>query len=139
VDKETMRRTLKAVVKDWDLRQTWGWDYPMLAMTASRLYEPEMAVDFLLADAKNFQFGASGMTPRVHIAENGAELVAGAAPGPDGPGYRRVAETYFPSNGSFLLAIAMMVAGGSDTLDLNPGFPPNGQWVVHSEGIHRPP
>ncbi|MES1263433.1 MAG: hypothetical protein ABUL69_03700, partial [Peristeroidobacter soli] len=47
-DRETMRRTLNAVLKDWDLRQTWGWDWPMLAMTATRLDEPEKAVDFLL-------------------------------------------------------------------------------------------
>jgi hypothetical protein len=39
-DRETMRRTLKTVVSDWDLRQTWGWDWPMLAMTATRLDEP---------------------------------------------------------------------------------------------------
>ena len=48
-DRETMRRTLDAVIKDWDLRQTWGWDWPMLAMTATRLDEPEKAVDFLLS------------------------------------------------------------------------------------------
>ncbi|MEI9851929.1 MAG: hypothetical protein WDN24_15070 [Sphingomonas sp.] len=28
VDVETMRRTLRAVESDWDLRQTWGWDFP---------------------------------------------------------------------------------------------------------------
>ncbi len=128
-----MRRTLKAVAADWDMRQTWGWDYPMLAMTATRLDEPEMAINFLLTDAKNFQFGTSGMTPRVHLDQNMKELVAGATP--DGPGYRRAAETYFPSNGSLLLAIGLMVAGGSDVVELNPGFPPNGQWIVHSEGI----
>jgi hypothetical protein len=135
-DRETMRRTLDAVIKDWDLRQTWGWDWPMLAMTATRLDEPEKAVNFLLWDAKNFHFGTSGMTPRVHLDQNVAELLGNAAPGgPDGPGYRRAAETYFPSNGSLLLAVALMVAGGSDVHELNPGFPPNGQWVVHSEGI----
>jgi len=32
-----------------------------------------------------------------------------------------------------------MVAGGSDVVELNPGFPPNGQWIVHSEGIHSLP
>ena len=58
-DRETMRRTLDAVLKDWDLRQTWGWDWPMLAMTATRLDEPEKAVNFLLWDAKNFNFGSS--------------------------------------------------------------------------------
>ena len=135
-DRETMRRTLDAVLKDWDLRQTWGWDWPMLAMTATRLDEPEKAVNFLLWDAKNFNFGSSGMTPRVHLDQNVAELLGNAAPAsPDGPGYRRAAETYFPSNGSLLLAVALMVAGGSDVHELNPGFPPNGQWIVHSEGI----
>jgi len=124
-DRETMRRTLKAVVSDWDLRQTWGWDWPMLAMTATRLDEPEMAVNFLLGDAKNFQFGLSGMTPRAHIE-------AGSL---DGPGYRRAAETYFPSNGALLLAVGLMVAGGQSVHELNPGFPPDGQWIVHSEGI----
>jgi hypothetical protein len=132
-DRETMRSTLKAVVSDWDMRQTWGWDYPMLAMTATRLDEPEMAINFLLTDARNFQFGSSGMTPRVHLDENMKELVAGAAP--DGPGYRRAAETYFPSNGALLLAVGLMVAGGQSVHELNPGFPPNGQWIVHSEGI----
>ena len=24
-------------MRDWDLRQTWGWDFPMMAMTAARL------------------------------------------------------------------------------------------------------
>jgi hypothetical protein len=136
-DRETMRRTLDAVLKDWDLRQTWGWDWPMLAMTATRLDEPEKAVDFLLSDAKNFNFGTSGMTPRVHLDQNVSELLTNASS--DGPGYRRAAETYFPSNGSLLLAVALMVAGGSDVHELNPGFPPNGQWIVHSEGINPLP
>jgi len=136
-DRETMRRTLNAVMKDWDLRQTWGWDWPMLAMTATRLDEPEKAVDFLLWDAKNFNFGTSGMTPRVHLEQNVSELLTGSSP--DGPDYRRAAETYFPSNGSLLLAVGLMVAGGSDVVELNPGFPPNGKWIVHSEGINSLP
>jgi len=131
-DRETMRRTLKAVVADWDLRQTWGWDWPMLAMTATRIDEPQMAVNFLLTDAKNFQFGTSGMTPRVHIAEDSSQNATGS---PDWPGYRRAAETYFPSNGALLLAVGLMVAGGQSVHELNPGFPPDGQWIVHSEGI----
>jgi len=139
-DRETMRRTLDAVMKDWDLRQTWGWDWPMLAMTATRLDEPERAVDFLLGDARNFNFGTSGMTPRVHLDQNVDELLGTASPvSPDGPGYRRAAETYFPSNGSLLLAVGLMVAGGSSVHELNPGFPPNGQWIVHSEGINPLP
>ncbi len=133
VDRETMRRTLDEVVRFWDLRQTWGWDWPMLAMTATRLDEPELAVEFLLTDTKNFQFGVSGMTPRIHVMADSAPHAAGL--GVDGPGYRRAAETYFPSNGSLLLAAALMVAGGTGEGALNPGFPANGQWMVRSEGI----
>jgi hypothetical protein len=131
-DRETMRRTLNAVVSHWDLRQTWGWDWPMLAMTATRLDEPAMAVNFLLTDAKNFQFGTTGMTPRVHVLSDDAPHAAGSV---DGPGYRRAAETYFPSNGALLLAVGLMVSGGQSVHELNPGFPPDGQWIVHSEGI----
>ncbi len=128
VDRDRMRRTLDAVVTDWDLRQTWGWDWPMLAMTAARLGDGERAVTFLSSTpAKNFQFGVSGMTPRVHIAADDAPHAAGTA---DEPGYRRVAETYFPSNGALLLAVGMMASK-----DL---FPKAG-WVVRSEGLVSPP
>ena len=126
-DRETMRRTLDAVMNDWDLRQTWGWDWPMLAMTAWRLGERDRAFDFLLTDAKNFQFGTSGMTPRLHVADDTAPHAAGVD---DAPGYRRVAETYFPSNGSLLLAIAMMAN--------NPGVNDD-RWVIHAEGFRPLP
>jgi hypothetical protein len=132
-DRTTMARTLDAVLAHWDLRQTWGWDWPMLAMTATRLGRPDLAVDFLLTDQKNFQFGVAGMTPRVHIVADEAPHAAGI--GADGPGYRRAAETYFPSNGSLLLAVALMVGEKGEQ---NPGFPMEG-WVVRSEGIRPPP
>jgi hypothetical protein len=123
VDRMKMRRTLQAVLDHWDLRQTWGWDWPMLAMTAARLNEPDLAVDFLTrTDVRNFRFGVSGMTPRVHVFDDGAPHAAGSA---DGPGYRRAAETYFPSNGSLLLAVGLMVE--------KQGFPAG--WNVHSEGL----
>ncbi len=134
-DRATMARTLDAVLEHWDLRQTWGWDWPMLAMTATRLGRPELAVDFLLTEQKNFQFGVAGMTPRVHIVADDAPHAAGI--GVDGPGYRRSAETYFPSNGSLLLAVALMVAGEGEGQPA-PGFPKDG-WVVRSEGIRPLP
>ncbi len=135
VDRETMRRTLDATLAHWDLRQTWGWDWPMLAMTATRLGQPDRAVDFLLTSQKNFQFGVAGMTPRVHVVDDAAPHAAGI--GVDGPGYRRAAETYFPSNGSLLLAVALMVAGEGEG-QTTPGFPKQG-WVVRSEGIRPLP
>ncbi|MBC8027077.1 MAG: hypothetical protein H7Y89_13875 [Steroidobacteraceae bacterium] len=133
VDRAKMRRTLQAVLDHWDLRQTWGWDWPMLAMTAARLNEPALAVDFLLPrEAKNFQFGVSGMTPRVHVLGDDAPHAAGSA---DGPGYRRAAETYFPSNGSLLLAVGLMAS--LDARFPGAAFPPG--WKVRSEGILPPP
>lgn len=130
VDRAMMRRTLDAVTAHWDLRQTWGWDFPMLAMTAARLGQREAAVDWLLRDAPNFRFGLAGMTPRV-------QLEAPAAPGADADAvhFRRVAETYFPSNGALLLAVGMMAGGWDGASGPQPGFPDDGTWVVRSEGL----
>ena len=49
----------------------------------------------------------------------------------DGPGYRRAAETYFPSNGSLLLAVALMAN--------NPIESPDRRWVIRAEGFRPLP
>jgi hypothetical protein len=144
VDKPTMKRTLDAVANFWDLRQTWGWDYPMIAMTAARLGQPEQALDWLFYDGKNNKFGTSGMTPRVHLNEHAdafVPVVSGGvvvknpdAPGPDGPGFRRAAETYFPSNGGLLAVVGLMAAGWDGETRRTPGFPQQG-WTVRFEDI----
>ena len=141
VDAETMRRTLAAVENDWDLRQTWGWDFPLIAMTAARLHEPQKAIDFLFLETKNNQFGLAGMTPRVHLDEHAEDLVPTQSidVGPDGPGYRRAAETYFPSNGSLLFAVALMAAGWDGEQTPYPGFPKDGRWIVRAEGLRPLP
>lgn len=146
IDPDAMRRTFEAVEANWDVRQTWGWDFPMMAMTAARVGEPEKAVDWLFADLKNNQWGVTGMTPRVHLDEHADELVpvsAGAggvamAVNPDGPGYRRAAETYFPSNGSLLMAVGLMAAGWDGSTGQAPGFPKDG-WTVRVEGLTPAP
>jgi hypothetical protein len=140
IDPETMRATLRATEAHWDLRQTWGWDFPVIAMTAARLGEPEAAVDWLFADYRNNQWGVSGMTPRVHLDAHAADLFKGSAAdaGPDGAGYRRAAETYFPSNGSLLLAVGMMAAGWDGSHGPAPGFPKSG-WKVRVEGVRPTP
>src|ERR1035438_6818088 len=50
VDRETMRRTLKKVFAEWKWADTWGWDFPMVAMTAASLKEPALAIDALVMD-----------------------------------------------------------------------------------------
>ncbi|WP_296172406.1 hypothetical protein [uncultured Brevundimonas sp.] len=146
IDPDAMRRTFEAVEQNWDVRQTWGWDFPMMAMTAARLGEPEKAVDWLFADLKNNQWGVTGMTPRVHLDEHADELVpvsAGAggvemSVNPDGAGYRRAAETYFPSNGSLLMAVGLMAGGWDGSTGPAPGFPKDG-WTVRVEGLTPAP
>lgn len=137
---EIMKATLRATEAHWDMRQTWGWDFPMVAMTAARVGDPEAAIDWLFKDLRNNQWGVSGMTPRVHIDTAGDSMVAESARkvGPDGEGYRRAAETYFPSNGSLLLAVGMMAAGWDGSQGHAPGFPKEG-WVVRYENIRPLP
>ncbi|WP_347304154.1 hypothetical protein V5740_05965 [Croceibacterium sp. TMG7-5b_MA50] len=146
IDPAIMARTYDTVKAHWDLRQTWGWDFPMLAMTAARLGRPDDAVAWLFAEQKNNQWGPTGMTPRVHYEGHADDLVptTGGAGGvdqavsPDGPDYKRAAETYFPSNGSLLMAVALMAGGWDGAQGQAPGFPRTG-WVVRAEGFTPAP
>jgi hypothetical protein len=125
VDRETMRRTFAAVLAHWDLRQTWGWDFPLMAMTAARLHEPREAVDLLFYDAPNNHWGPAGMTPRMHLTAAGT--------------YHLDGETYFPANGSLLLAVALMAAGWDGEAAPTPGFPAGGSWHARVEGVMKLP
>jgi hypothetical protein len=54
VGRETMRRTLKKVFAEWQWADTWGWDFPMVAMTAANLGERGLVADALtMATPKN--------------------------------------------------------------------------------------
>lgn len=138
-DPAVMARTFAAMRAHWDLRQTWGWDSPMMAMTAARLGDPEGAVDWLFAELPNNRWGTTGMTPRFHLEAHAADLFPrdGQAGEGEEPGYRRSAETYFPSNGSLLLAVGMMAAGWDGSEGEAPGFPRD--WNVKAEGIRPLP
>ena len=116
-DRETMRRTLHWIWDNWDWPDTWGWDYPTVAMCAARLGEPERAVDALLLD-----------TPKNHYRLNGHN-------------HQRPGLTiYLPGNGGLLYATAMMAAGWDGAPKKNaPGFPDNGQWVVRWQGLRPAP
>jgi hypothetical protein len=119
VDHATMRRTLGTVIKSWDWdAMIWGWDYPMLAMTAARLGEPGLAVDLLLRDGPNNHY-----LPNGHCPEPSADLAV-----------------YLPANGALLSAVAMMAGGWDGAPDgPAPGFPRDGTWRVAEEGLHALP
>ena len=112
VDPDTMRRTLDRVMKDWKWSETWGWDYPMAAMTAARLNRPETAIDALLLE-----------TPKNTWLANGHNW------------QRNSLTVYLPGNGGLLAAIGMMAAGWKDAPELRaPGFPKTG-WRIRQDGL----
>ena len=116
VDRDAMRRTLRRTVDTWQWDDTWGWDYPLVAMTAARLGEREIAIDVLMMTTQR---------NRYH---------------PNGHNYQRPGLTiYLPGNGGLLAAVAMMAAGwdGAPRM-LAPGFPRAG-WTVRSEGLRALP
>lgn len=113
VERETMRRTLSKVMKEWQWDETWGWDYPMTAMTAARLGEGATAVRALLLEtAKNRYL-------------------------PNGHNYQRPnLPCYLPGNGGLLYAVALMAGGWKGSPRTHaPGFPSDGSWTVRHEGL----
>lgn len=47
VNPKVLEKSLDALWKKWDWPTTWGWDYPMLAMSAARLKRPDWVVEYL--------------------------------------------------------------------------------------------
>jgi len=123
-DRAVMARTLDAVLGRWRFDEAWGWDFPVMAMTAARLGRPADAVDALLMRTPKNTFLANG-----HNAQ----------------GARRDLPLYLPGNGGLLIAAAAMAAGwdglrrgGHDApagLPDAPGFPADGSWEVAWEGL----
>lgn len=114
VDSIIMKNTFNLIMKDWSWDETWGWDFPMTAMTATRLGMPEKAIDALLMPVKTntyLQNGHNYQDERLTI--------------------------YLPGNGGLLTAIALMCGGWDGNQIENVGFPKNGKWKVRSEGFRK--
>jgi hypothetical protein len=108
-----MARTLEQVMKSWNWEQTWGWDYPMVAMTATRVGRPELAIEALMMEVGKNRY-----------LNNGHNYQSERLP------------LYLPGNGGLLTAIAMMCAGWEGAPGIHaPGFPVDGQWEVKYEGL----
>ena len=114
VDRETMRRTLIKTMKEWRWEDTWGWDYPMTAMTAARLGERETAINALLMKTEKNRY-----LPNGHNWQ------------------RENLPCYLPGNGGLLYAIGLMAAGWKGAPNEHaPGFPADGSWKVSWEGLN---
>jgi len=115
LNKKTMEKTLEYVLAHWQWDDTWGWDFPMMAMTAARLGRGDLAIDALLLDV-----------PKNTYLINGHNY------------QRKNLPCYLPGNGGLLTATAMMAAGWDNCADNNtPGFPKDGKWIVHWENLNK--
>ncbi|HEY4287382.1 MAG TPA: glycoside hydrolase family 2 TIM barrel-domain containing protein [Puia sp.] len=116
LDTAMMRRTFNWIDRNWSWGDTWGWDFPLTAMSATRLGLPDKAVDALLMPVKKNTYL------------------------PDGHNYQddRL-RCYLPGNGGLLSAIALMCAGYDGKKGDSPGIPKDGKWVVRWEGLNAMP
>lgn len=114
LDPEVMRNTLRVVMEKWNWPTTWGWDYPMVAMCATRLNEPEIALTALLKNVQKNTYLKNG-----HNFQSNRLRI------------------YLPGNGGYLKAIALMCAGWEGCTIKNPGFPKDGNWEVKWEGLKK--
>jgi hypothetical protein len=87
VDPAIMRATLRKVFQAWRWDETWGWDFPMAAMTAARLGEPDLAIQALLMESPK-----NTWLPNGHVWQ------------------RANLPLYLPANGGLLTAMAVMGA-----------------------------
>ncbi|KZT64728.1 hypothetical protein DAEQUDRAFT_814784 [Daedalea quercina L-15889] len=104
--------TADKVWTTWNVSNLWGWDFPMLAMSAARMGDRDKAIEWLLNPY--FEFDDVGMP------------VGGA----------QVPTPYFPGSGGLLYAVAMMAAGWDSSTEAAPGFPSDG-WSVRTDNIER--
>ncbi|MDR2440963.1 MAG: hypothetical protein LBE12_16510 [Planctomycetaceae bacterium] len=110
-DSVIMKRTVNKVWTTWQWDRCWGWDFPMMAMSAAKNGESKIAVDALL-----------------HPSYKNAMNKVGLSMGGPFP--------YFPSNGGLLYAVAMMAAGWDGSPKIHaPGFPNDGSWKVRFENL----
>jgi hypothetical protein len=114
LDTTVMKNTFDKVWKIWKWEETWGWDFPLTAMAATRLHMPEKAIDALFMPVQTNTYLVNG-----HNYQDGRLTI------------------YLPGNGGLLAALAMMCAGVDGNSELNPGFPKDGSWKVKWEGLRK--
>ncbi|GAH01752.1 unnamed protein product, partial [marine sediment metagenome] len=108
-NREMVKNTLDKVQESWNWESVWGWDFPLAAMSATSLNQPQMAIDLLMMD-----------TPKNRYLLNGHNY------------QDNVLRVYLPGNGGLLSAIAMMCSYNEKNGN---GFPDNEKWNVKYENF----
>ena len=106
-----MRITLDKVLKTWNWPSTWGWDYPLMAMTAIRLKDADLAINLLLAPQEKNTYLVNG-----HNYQD-----------------KRL-RLYLPGNGGLLTSLAFLARGQMGDNQFV-GFP--AIWPVRVEGFGK--
>jgi hypothetical protein len=114
LDTTIMKNTFDWIWNNWSWKETWGWDFPMTAMTATQLNMPDKAIDALLMPIETNTYLNNG-----HNYQDKRLTI------------------YLPGNGGLLTAIAIMCAGWEGCKTVNPGFPKDGTWKVKWEGLKK--
>jgi hypothetical protein len=109
IEDEIMRATLVDVTDRWEWAAAWGWDFPTLAMTATRLEDPEAAIDALLMPQLKNHYLVNGHNPQGFLP------------------------LYLPGNGGLLAAVSLMIGGWDGAA--RPGIPDDGRWEIEFEGF----
>jgi hypothetical protein len=115
LDTSVMRNTFDWIWQNWTWNDTWGWDFPLTAMTATRLGLREKAMEALMMNIRTNTYLINGhnyQDERLRI--------------------------YFPGNGGLLAAVALMCAGYDGSTEKNPGIPIK-DWKVKWEGLRKMP
>lgn len=112
LDTVVMKKTYFTVLEKWDWNETWGWDYPLMAMTAARLHMGEEAVNALLMPVRTNTYLING-----HNFQDDRLTI------------------YLPGNGGVLNAVALMCTGADADKGINIGFPK--EWKVKWEGLKK--
>lgn len=116
MDTARMHKTFNWIWQNWSWKDTWGWDFPLTAMTATRLGQPEQAIQSLSMPITTNTYLRNGH----NYQDDRLRL-------------------YMPGSGGLLTALAMMCAGYDGSKGILPGIPKNSGWSVRWEGLEKMP
>ena len=116
VKESVMQNTFNWIWNNWTWHDTWGWDFPLTAMTATRLNLPSRNIDALMMNIQTNRY-----LPNGHNYQDDRLRM------------------YLPGNGGLLAAAALMCAGFDGCKEKDPGIPKDGKWNVKWEGLQPMP
>jgi protein-glucosylgalactosylhydroxylysine glucosidase len=110
-DNKIFLNTMNKIDSVWHWSDTWGWDFPMMAMSATRLGLDHKAMMYLMKPITTNTYLNNG-----HNYQNGRLRL------------------YLPGNGGLLMALGMIAKGTLDNPKTNRDLPK--EWKIKSEGLY---